>query len=167
MKTQTFDLGDVRVAVADEAFGARYRPVDWISAVVAERVGLHGDLVRAVVEVRQVVGGAAHRVLLGGAYLPGGLSLRVEVATSRETWRRFRGPSGRLLIPGLPPQLADAAIGGLIGSPIGPGLVLVDRAGQDRSTSSELVACAAEVLGAVLTDRSHQGLGLKSFTKQP
>lgn len=118
--------------------------------------------VRASVEIRRS-GGVAPRALVGGCLRRAeGTSLRVATSSTLTLGADTSCPSSlsKALVPGLPPEFAEAVLKGLIDASLGSvicGDLTVDRSGYDEVESSPIAfKRAAGLLHGVLAARAGQ-----------
>jgi hypothetical protein len=149
------DLGVRAVSIAVDEPGAVISTSELVTVTIEPSSQVVGPC-RVLVELRRFHGGLAPHVILGAGYRPGGDTLIANVATgvvdgARRTCRSRLGR--RKLIPGLPAELAESVVGGLVRSvDLGAGVITVDRAAFDPvETSPLIVELAAEILGKVLS----------------
>ena len=115
----------------------------------------HSETRRALVELRRFQGGLAPHALLGGEYVPGGEVVVIRVGEGHPDGRRTCRVKlgGRKMIPGLPSDLMESALGGLARTlELAAGVVSIDRAAFDPVDTSPLaVELTAELLGRALS----------------
>lgn len=150
--------GPWQIAVGDDDGGASYAVDDWLEWSEPDPGSppeSRTDTVRAVVEVRRAAGGVSPRALIGGEMRHSGhgarqvrvgQSSKMTLGAARTCASLVRG----MLVPGLPPEFAQAALDGAVRVPArwGSGdLMVVDRAAYDEVDSSP---AAFEFAGGIL-----------------
>jgi len=137
--------GPWRVAVRDDEAAARYSIADWLEW--SDRVAVEeteSGRARAVVEVRRSGGGLLPLALVGGEMIrTGDDSRRIRVGQSSGmtlgSVKACRSAFGGSLVPGLPPEFAQATLDGAVRVPAdwksGAELV-VDRGAYDEVDSA-------------------------------
>jgi hypothetical protein len=149
--------GPWQIAVGDDDGAASYVVDDWLEWSDPDPGSppeSRTDTVRAMVEVRRGAGGVIPRALIGGEMRRTGRSARqvrvgqsskMTLGAARTCASLFRG----MLVPGLPPEFAQAALDGVVRVPAqwDSGDLVVDRAAYDEVDSSPV---AFEFAGGLL-----------------
>lgn len=150
--------GPWQIAVSDDDGAASYVVDDWLEwsdPDTGSPPESRTDTVRVIVEVRRGAGGMIPRALIGGEMRRTGHSARqvlvgqsskMTLGAARTCASLFRG----MLVAGLPPEFAQAALDGVVRVPAQRDsgyLIVVDRAAYDEVDSSPV---AFEFAGGLL-----------------
>jgi hypothetical protein len=150
--------GPWQIAVGDDDGAAGYVVDDWLEwsdLDPGSSPESRTDTVRAIAEVRRGAGGVIPRALIGGEMrhtgrgarqVRVGQSSKMTLGAARTCASLFRG----MLVPGLPPEFAQAALDGVVRVPAqwdSGDLIVVDRAAYDEVDSSPV---AFEFAGGLL-----------------
>jgi hypothetical protein len=139
--------GPWQIAVGDDDGAAGYLIDDWLEWSDPDpgpSPESRTDAVRAIVEVRRGAGGVIPRALLGGEMRHAGRGARqVRVGQSSTMTlgasRTYASLLKGVLVPGLPPEFAQATLDGVVRVPAhrdSGDLIVVDRAAYDEVDSS-------------------------------
>jgi hypothetical protein len=141
MSESVIKVGNWRIAVSDDESTATFQIAEWLNWNSPSSSTSPMPSVRFVVEIHRPLGGRNSRALLGGE-LKEAEDRSFRVAQSSPIGAggeaSCRSLLGRDLVPGLPPEFAEATLKSLVRcSPLlGSGAVVIDRAGYDDVDSS-------------------------------
>lgn len=154
--TALFTYVQWEVAVHNDEAAGTYLITNWLEcSELAPASKSRLGSARAVVEVRRKAGGVLPRALVGGEIrLTGSETRLLKVGQSAQMTlgaaKTCPSLLGRALVPGLPPEFAQATLDGLMRVPTtwdSGGLLVVDRGGYDEVESSPV---AFELAGGLL-----------------
>jgi hypothetical protein len=151
--------------VTDDDEMAAYLVDDWLewSEAGPPSAAVRGtSAARAVVEVRGRSGGVVPRAVVGGEMQPSDLGIQMfrvgqSAGMTLGAARTYLSRIGGALVPGLPPEFAQAVLDGLVRVPVqwdSGGVLVVDRGAYDEVDSSPVAfELAAGILVLVLLAR--------------
>jgi hypothetical protein len=138
--------GAWQISVSDDDGVATYAVHDWVQWPETGPISIPASgtsAVRAVVEVRKRGGGVRPRAAVGGELRSsdGARVFRVgqSVAMTLGSAKTYPSKLSGTMVPGLPPEFAQAALGGLVRGRAqwsSGGLLVVDRGAYDEVDSS-------------------------------
>ena len=141
MSESLVKVGYWRIAVSDDESTAMFRVAEWLTWSSPSSSISPLPSARLIVEIQRPLGGRNSRALLGGELSEArDLSMRVAQSSPIGAGGKAscRSRLGRDLVPGLPPEFAEAALKSLVRClpVLGSGAVVIDRAGYDDVDSS-------------------------------